>query len=192
MIWVLWNVYNEPGLPNMVEAADRVLPARTHVFVDGRYPTYPGDHDLSTDGTADFCRDAGIYLEAPVDECSKRTAGLREIDERATEGDWVLVLDADEQLLSLGFPPTPVGVISFARISDGMTYRRARLYRWRSGLVYRRRHYDLYLGDRHVATLDKGIEWSAMCGSGVHHDIRTPDRDRAKQVYYRHLQDAEA
>lgn len=191
MIWCLWNVYSEPGLPQMVEAADRALPARAHVFVDGKYPAYPGDSELSEDGTAEFCRDAGVYVAAPVDECAKRSAGLREIDARAADGDWVLVLDADEQLLSLALPETDIGVVSFARVSDAETYRRARLYRWRPGYEFRHRHYDLYLGDTHVATLERGIGGSSLVGVGIHHDVRPAERDRAKRIYYRHLAEVE-
>lgn len=176
----------------MVESADWALSERTHVFVDGKYPAYPGVGDLSTDGTAEFCRDAGVYLPSPADECAKRTAGLREIDKRASDGDWVLVLDGDEQLLSLHLPVEDVGVVSFARVSDAETYRRARLYRWREGYEFRHRHYDLYLGDEQIATLDRGMgEW-ALVGVGIHHDVRPPERDQQKAVYYRHLQDAEA
>lgn len=190
MIWVLWNIYNEPNLPKMVEAADKELPERTHVFVDGKYPAYPGESDFSDD--TGFCKDAGIYLKAPLDECSKRTLGLREIDARASDGDWVLVLDGDEELMTFELPSAPVGVLLFVRISDGVTYRRARLYKWKPGYEFRGRHYDLFHEDEHIATLDMGLSWHEVCGTGVHHDIRDTERDRAKAVYYRHLQDVEA
>lgn len=191
MIHILWNVFDAmPTLAGSVAAADRALKGigRSHYFVDGRYPAFPGEHDYSTDNTRIFAASAGILIDAAVDECEKRTAGLRAIDQIAVEGDWVLVLDADEELTE--FNPHPVGrvgIIRFRRDSDLMEYPRARLYRWTPGLRFGRRH--LYLFDAEadlVAGLTDGCK-SAVCGSGIHHDLCSPERKRAKDIYYRWL-----
>lgn len=194
-VWVLWNVWEEmEALPAMVAAADRVLGSRSrHVFVDGRYPTFPGDLAYSTDGTLAFAADTGTLVPLAADECAKRTAGLRAIDEMAKPGDYVLVLDADEELSALAVPAAPVGIVEWRRDSDGVVYDRARLVRWEPGLWFARHHYEVW--DSHgrlVASLTTG-DGAVTCGTGIHHDTdRTRARAVAKSRYYRWLADHEA
>jgi hypothetical protein len=195
VIYCLWNVWNAfPRLPLSVGAVDGLLRGEVqHIFVDGRYPEFPGEHDYSTDGTRIFAASAGTLIDAAVDECEKRTVGLRAIDQVALGGDWVLVLDGDEELTLLNLPSAArVGIIRFTRVSDGMEYPRARLYRWEPGLRFERRHLDLFDAEGNpVADLTDGVA-SVICGWGTHHDVCGPERERAKDIYYRRLQDAEA
>lgn len=192
-IFVLWSVFEEmPHLVAHVDAAHSAIRATGlepfHVVVDGAYPSFPSDHRLSQDGTREFALEAGLLVDAPVEECAKRTEGLRIIDALADSGDLVLVLDGDEELTSL-VPLSSVGVLSFTRDSDKQTYERARLYPWQRGYEFRCHHYDLWLGPQQVASLTAGT----TCGRGIHHD-RSHDRtrQRAKDSYYRHLSEVEA
>lgn len=194
-VWVLWNVWQEiETLPAMVGAADRVLgPAGRHVFVDGRYPSFPGDSQHSPDGTLAFAADTGTLVLLSGDECAKRTVGLRAIDAMAVPGDHVLVLDADEELTALTIPTSRVGIVSWTRDSDGAVYDRARLLRWELGLHFGRRHFEVL--DCHsepVCGLTAGAD-AVACGTGRHHDAsRSRQRSAAKSAYYRWLSDHEA
>lgn len=191
-LFVLWNVFDEmANLPSAVESVAQALPARdiTHVFVDGAYPSYPSDYQASQDGTVGFCRDSGIYILRPFEECEKRSHALRTIDCFAKEGDFVLVLDADEEITSIFCWP-PVGTIDFTRDSDGVSYGRARLFAWEPGLEFRERHYDLYRADGTLLASLSGP--GEACGFGVHHDqSHSKDRDEQKRAYYKLLRERE-
>lgn len=197
-LWVLVNVFEEiDALPDAVAAVERVVgdacPVE-FVFSDGRCTDFPADHDSSADGTAEWAAQHGVVIAAGgLDECAKRTAGLRLIDFVASDGDWVLLLDADEELTALDFPDATVGVIGFVRDSDSVSYDRARLYRWQRGLVFGPRHYELRSADGvQVAGLEDAPH-AAPAGTGIHHDTRrSPEREHAKALYYRRLQDNEA
>lgn len=191
--FAIWNVWDEmPHLPAHVAAADRAIPEQvTHIFIDGRYPGFSDGSTLSTDGTRGFCTDVGIYIPAPLDECSKRTVGLRAIDYLARPGDHVVVLDGDEELTAC-LPLDGNGILSFTRDSDSMTYDRARVYAWKPGLRFWGRHFTLYRYQQMVGSLTES-ENAKLCGAGIHHDtLRSPERERAKDRYYRTLQDQEA
>lgn len=183
MIWALWSVFEEmPHLPRHVDAASRVLGQSAQmVFVDGAYPEFPSEHRVSKDGTAGFCKDAGFYLVKSLPEPDKRTAGLRFIDQHAFDGDWIVVLDGDEELSFFVTPQSDVGSIDFIRASDGELIPRTRVYRWKPGLEFRGRHFTLYSGGEIVASLTGG----ELCGAGVHHnDLHSPERKAAKDAYY--------
>lgn len=193
MIHVLWNVWCEAEvLPASVDAADAAIDGGVHhVFVDGRYPTFPGSDAYSTDGTLDFATATGTLILAAVDECAKRSAGLAAIDATAAPGDYVVVLDADEELTAFAAPMTRVGLIVFSRDSDAVTYDRARVLAWEPGLHFARRHLDVYDRAGHLVA---GLSWApdaVECATGVHHDRPRPGRAAAKDTYYRWLQDHE-
>lgn len=106
------------------------------------------------------------------------------VDKYASEGDWVLFLDADEELQALAEPPdgVEVGVLSFVWESDGGARDRARLYRWKPGLRFKGRHFTLYDEDRMVATLDRP---GLPVGFGIHRNqSRSQERNANKEVYY--------
>lgn len=182
MIWVLWNVYEEmPHLSTHVRNTTVVLERCQHVFVDGAYPEFSADHPLSQDRTVEFCQDHGFYIEAPVSEPDKRTMGLRFIDNHAVDGDYIVVLDGDEELTSFALPSGDMASIDFLRMSDREWIPRTRVYRWRPGYEFRGRHFTLYLGDEMVASLTGGT----ICGTGIHHNTsHAPERVEAKKSYY--------
>lgn len=190
-VFILCNVFEEiDNLSRMWASAQTVFPDTFLVAVDGRYPAFDCDHDFSADGTLEWCEENGSLLLLAGDECAKRTQGLGFIDHVAAEGDFVCYLDADEEILECSLPDV-VGTISFVRDSDGQSYERARLYRWRSGFEFRGRHYDLWDGDRLIATLTTGRD-AEPCGTGLHHDICSRERQRRKDRYYRYLSGEEA
>lgn len=190
MIFVLYNVLNEVhNLPRSVESVRRVYDDVTFVFVDGKYPDFPGYLGISQDGTRDYARDNGYLVTSINYECEKRTAGLRFIDDLATEGDWVLYLDADEVLTEINALPQRVGYISFSRDSNPeVEYGRCRLYKWEPGLQFKHRHYDLYDSDENlVASLEDAPQYDFI-GSGIHYDrSHSKERRELKRPYYTSL-----
>ena len=192
-IWALYSVFNEVNnLPRAMDSVDELFDDVTHVTVDGRYPDFPGEDEFSTDGTRDIAWRRGELLLCHDYECEKRTAGLRYIDTVAKDGDWVLVLDADETLTELWrMPEGRVGKFDFTRTSDGRDYGRNRLYRWEPGLHFKHRHYDLYDKDEVlVATLEDGGH--ELIGSGIHYDeSHSPVRMKDKRTYYKVLRQRE-
>lgn len=195
-VYALYSVWNEAKtLPRAMDSVERVMGDRTvvHVTVDGRYPDFPGDTDFSSDGTQDIASKRGHCLAISDFECEKRTAGLEFIDSLATDGDWVLVLDADEELTELFGWPTRVGKFDFTRTAGVIvTYGRCRLFRWEPGLEFKHRHYDLY--DRNgelVSSLEDAPEYQVI-GMGLHHNgSHSPDRVKDKRAYYKLLRQRE-
>ena len=127
------------------------------IAVDGAYKET--GYSLSTDGTREFFQALKnvTLVDAPgLDQCAKRTTYFN----LAREGDYLLIVDADEQLIeghSLNsIPECDVGWI---RISSSMykrTYGQPRLIRWQPNLHYRGRHHWIYCGDRLLCTHQYG------------------------------------
>ena len=192
-IWTLFSVFNEvTNLPRAMDSVDALFPDAHHIVVDGRYPDFPGADEFSTDGTRDLAWRRGELLLCHDYECEKRTAGLRHIDTVAKDGDWVLVLDADETITEhYSWPTGKVGQFSFTRTSDGRDYGRNRLYRWEPGLHFKGRHYDCYdLHGELFATLEAPP--CELVGSGIHYDeSHSPVRMKDKRRYYTELRKRE-
>jgi hypothetical protein len=193
-VHVVYNVYQEIGnLPRSIRSVREVFGDASFVFVDGRYPDYPEGPLFSTDGTKEIAETVGHYMAVSDYECEKRTAGLRYIDDHAEDGDWVLVLDADETITSRFAWPKRVGYFSFTRNSNPqVTYGRCRLFAWEPGLHFKDRHYDLYDADGQlVSSLEDAPDFDCI-GTGVHYDdSHDPDRRKVKRDYYRVLRERE-
>lgn len=190
MIFGLYNVFNEAqNLPRAMDSVEVLFDDVIHITVDGKYPDFPGDSDYSTDGTREIGQRRGELLVCVDYECEKRTHGLSYIDTVAQDGDWVLYLDADEELTALFGWPTRVGSFTFSRASrPEITYGRCRLYRWEPGLEFKGRHYDLYdsTGEL-VSSLEDAPDYQTI-GFGIHHDnSHDADRLALKKPYYRTL-----
>lgn len=195
-VFCLFSVYQEMNnLPRAMASVERVIPHEVvFVTVDGRYPDFEGDTDYSTDGTRVFARDKGHLLSVSDYECEKRSAGLEFIDTLAKAGDYVLVLDADEELTELFGWPERVGSFDFTRTAGLIvTYGRCRLYRWEPGLRFRHRHYDLYrAGGALYASLEDAPNFTTV-GAGVHHnDAHDSERVAKKKNYYAKLRARES
>lgn len=188
--FVLANCFNEAhNLPRMWESC-QLLGEVVLVVVDGRYPDYDGEDDFSTDGTKEFAETHGHYVRVSDYECEKRTAGLRYIDHLAHRGDYVLVLDADEELTSIFAWPERVGQINFTRMTrNKVPYGRCRLYAWEPGLEFKHRHYDLYdVTGELVSSLEDAPDYQVV-GTGNHYETRpkTPEQ----LAYYKTLRSRE-
>ena len=192
--FILANCYNEiDNLPRMWESVQANLGEVVLVAVDGKYPDYDAPDDLSTDGTRDYARAEGYLITSTGYECDKRTAGLQFIDTLAEDGDWVLVMDADETLTSIFGWPQRVGYIAFTRHSrPEVTYGRCRLYKWEPGLEFKHRHYDLYdASGELVSSLEDAPDFQPV-GTGIHYDkSHSPARIKTKKDYYTQLRKRE-
>lgn len=190
-VYVLLNVYDEA--PNIPIAVNSVLTHITGrevipVFVDGKYPDYEGEHDLSTDGTRDLAAQLGVLTDCIDYECAKRTHGLRVIDTMAEPGDHILYLDADEEITGMFGWPSDIGIIAFNREHGNVVYDRARLYPWEPDLEFKRRHYELWKGDEFIADLGTAgpTRRADVVGLGIHHNqAHDPVRFARKRAYYR-------
>lgn len=187
--YVLSCVFNEAdALARMWESVQIVPGEVVLVVVDGRYTDFDSQEDFSTDGTKEFAQHNGHFVPVTDYECEKRTAGLRFIDTLAKEGDWVLNLDADETLTRFFAWPQRVGYIEFTRKTAlPVVYGRCRLYKWEPGLEFRHRHYDLYLGDELVASLEDAPDYQVV-GTGDHFE---KPRTKEKQAYFTLLRERE-
>lgn len=193
-VWSLYNVFNEAAnLPRAMASVEANWPAVVHVTVDGKYPDFCGDSDISTDDTRAIAEAKGFLVTCIDYECEKRTAGLRFIDDNAVDGDYVLVLDADEEITQVFGTPAKVGSFSFTRESrPEVTYGRCRLFAWEPGMHFKGRHYDLYRSDGELlASLEDAPEFQTI-GFGIHHDAsHDPDRTLLKRDYYKRLRQRE-
>ena len=192
-VFGLYNVYQEAAnLPRAMDSVEQNFDSVVHVTVDGKYPDYDGESDLSTDGTRDIAQARGLLVDCIDYECEKRTAGLRLIDSYASDSDYVLYLDADEEITQVFSLPQRVGYFSFSRASSGVTYGRCRLYRWEPGLYFKGRHYDLYdAAGQLVSSLEDAPQFDTI-GFGIHHDQAHDEaRTRVKRAYYRTLRERE-
>lgn len=195
-VFALYSVYNEAkNLPRAMDSVERVMVDRgvVHVTVDGKYPDFEGETDFSSDGTQDIAKDRGHVLPVSDYECEKRTAGLEFIDALAQDGDYVLVLDADEELTGLFAWPEVVGSFTFTRTAGVIVdYGRCRLYRWEPGLEFKGRHYDLYRANGELyASLEDAPTFDVV-GSGLHHNgSHDSTRVLRKKAYYTLLRQRE-
>lgn len=186
-LYVVWNVLDEmPNLPRSVASVLTHVPDSVPVVVDGRYPDYDSPHEFSTDGTREYAQSIGHLVDCADYECEKRTAGLQYIASLAEEGDFVLVLDADEEITGWFGWPDKVGEISFTRESRAVTYGRSRIYRWEPGLHFKHKHYLLFdSSGQKVAGLEGD---GTVCALGVHRNkAHSKERFHVKRDYYRRL-----
>lgn len=186
-LYVIWNVYNEAdNLPRSVQSVFDTVGEVVPIVVDGKYPDFDGPDDLSTDGTREYAESVGHLVTCIDYECQKRTAGLMKVDDLAEEGDFVLVLDADEEITGWFGWPERVGQVSFKREHGNVQYDRSRIYRWEPGLRFKDKHYLLYdaWGNK-VAGLEGD---GTVCALGIHRNkAHSKERFTTKRAYYRKL-----
>lgn len=190
--FVMCNIFNESdALKRMWESVQTHIPGEVVlVVVDGRFTDFDAQEDFSTDGTREYAQEHGHYIPVVDYECEKRTAGLEFIDTLASEGDFVLNMDADETITGMFSWPKRVGYFSFTRRTrNPVTYGRCRLYKWEPGLEFKGRHYDLYARDGElVASLEDAPNFDVV-GTGDHFEKpKTPE----KIAYYVKLRQREA
>lgn len=163
------------------------------VAVDGRYADFPGEMDYSNDGTVEYLMD--------LDKCHVIFAsGLKEVEKRnlylvGSEGDWYIMMDADEEWVGPPFSPDPqldAYVTNHKREYPIHEMDRVRLFKHVPGLHYAGKHY--WLRDARnrtvalVGKVGKSYRWEKLKdhrGYIQHHELkRPPERQRAKNAYY--------
>ena len=162
------------------------------VVVDGAYEEFPHEQPHSDDGTCQIAERWGAHVmrvtEPWRDQCVKRTAAC---DYAATFAPVVLVLDADEMLE--GDVPVlqegcDVGWVWIRSSLYPQPYLQPRLYRWRAGWHFERRHHWIYDRDGVLVTSHQqpGSAYTHTITHGLIHNMRewrSKDRDGAKRLY---------
>lgn len=162
------------------------------VVADGVYAEFPHKHPDSRDGTCEIAERWGAKVlrvrEPWSDQCAKRTAAF---DYAATVAPVVLWLDADE-MVEGDVPALPDGYdVGWVWIRSSLypaPYLQPRLYRWRPGWHFERRHHWIFDAEGSlVSTHRKAGERyrHIMLPMLIHNmrDWREESRDRAKRAY---------
>jgi hypothetical protein len=186
--------YNDyPHIQTAVESlydhVDEVL------AVDGRFRDFPGEGNLSTDGTYEYLMSlpkAVVISATDLDEVEKRNQYLV-----GREGDWYVHLDTDEEWVGDFHIPDADMFITWMAASKTAKGRfpkmqRARIFRHIDGLHYEKKHYWLHDGDGDTfALLDRpGKKYTAEVTDEtnlIHHQVRSAERCNARQKYYKKL-----
>lgn len=197
ILYLLISFYNESS--NLARAHQSVLSALVNttvraVFVDGAYPNTNSPTPISTDSSQDYALSNGLYIPLSASETDKHNAGLHLIDSHASHGDYILMLDADEEIDGLdeiADMSHRVGIIDFYRESDNENYPRARIFAYSPHLHFITRHDLVDTHGNPVANLTDGDD-SFEAGWGLHHDVISADRAQAKSSFYRDLQQSES
>lgn len=155
------------------------------IVVDGAYPVLGGGP--STDGLHDFLasfrnvtyvRGQGVQTDQRTQYCAL-----------GRPGEWLFVVDADEQVSGLdGVRECPGWDIGWVTVQSPIyrrPYQQPRLFRWQPDMRYDGRHHWLMVGDRPLATHQhQGTGWTSgvvpvtiLNRRGLHH---TPERARLK------------
>lgn len=185
----------EACIDSVKDKVDRI------VVIDGKYRDFPGEYEMSTDGTVEYIGSvAGDYnitfrFVERLDEVAKRNVYLAYLK----NGDVCLNLDADEMLTGdIPELDTDMGRIMIGERGQTRRHlRTCRFFRFRDGLHY---------WGRHTLILDKDEKVFAdlqHCGNYtvkkimdfelIHrNDLRNPGRNADKRVYYKILMAREA
>lgn len=169
------------------------------VIVDGRYVDFPGESDFSTDGTLEYLKSidkVNLILAPGLQEIEKRNLYLT-----GSEGDWYLMLDADETWE--GPPPQLEPDIDVYILKEKRDYpihemQRVKIFKHVPGIHYEGKHY--WLRDAEGSTLcvvgraGKKYKWKFIKHSQIyHHELdRSQERIRDKKLYYAVLRGRES
>lgn len=199
-VYLLWNTYNEgQRLTDSMAVAAACLPGSVNLVCEGRYPMHDADEIRR-----EFTPPPGIVLDFAyfaADEISKRNQLFRMADYHAQLGDWLVIMDADElliscmgeELLAERLAGQRFGWVQYRRISDGKMYAQARVLRWEPGIEIRDRHKMYYRGNGELlVSMETPFDQRNVVAIGVHLDMeREPHRERAEAAYYQWLQETE-
>jgi glycosyltransferase involved in cell wall biosynthesis len=180
--------YNEAELlPDCLESiigkVDRI------VVVDGRIAAFPGDGHLSTDGTVNIARKCGAEVILPTrpwhDEMEMRSQFLV-----GNEGDWYLIIDADERCMTPlpDINNLPDGIHAYSimvkMILDGTGKHRPRLFRHQGKMEFKHVHDGLF-SDGVLVSNPNTVPKLNSVWFGHYQDLRTKDRRARKHQYYK-------
>ncbi len=168
------------------------------IAIDGKFLDFPGEHEISTDGTLTVLMDhpkINTFMINGMSEVAKRNYPFNFVK----DGDLILSIDADE-ILEGEIPDleTDIGLIDIFEFGDRRRHRRYnRFFRYRDGLHYSGKHYLILDKDKQVfTTLEnesdytnrKITEFKLIHKSRFRSDQRTLDKNK----YYKILQQREA
>jgi hypothetical protein len=166
------------------------------IVVDGQWQGFaPGEHYASTDGTQEIVVQMGATLvEAPG------RAWASQIEARNSyligqEGDWYVVLDADERLVGQlpaevlnGTADVPAFCIARTRITGRRERPQMRIIRHRGCMAYQYTHWSIYSDDRLVEARVRTV-----VGLTILHETRTNTRRlQQREAFYPGQERAEA
>jgi hypothetical protein len=198
MIIVCLNVYEEVTfLPRCIEHIRNSLRDICHkiVVVDGAYKDFPHKTFWSDDGTLEIARkSADALIEAPKrawdDEIEKRNAYWV-----GEDGDYYLVIDADEMLTGT-FPPQPYPADANMMLVRNDNVPPYKVYRWhkhRRGIHYSGTHHAVWVD--HVLMTQSNFDniYPVIKDVHLYHVIaeRTRERLDRKHRYYALLREKE-
>jgi len=169
------------------------------IIVDGRYKDFPGEENISTDGTLEYLKgfpNIEILFTYGLDEVAKRNYYLYFMQ----DGDIVLNLDADEILVGkIPKLTADTGIIMIGEQNEARRHRRTcRFFKYRKGLHYWGRHTLILDKDNKMfAFLDKvgkGYTSQKITEFELLHrnDLRSHERKKDKKIYYKILCKREA
>lgn len=179
------NVYEDGGpllersLASVRERVDRL------VVVDGRYRAFAGAAPWSLDSTLEqacLVADEVVVPSEPwPDEQTKRNRYLT-----GSDGDWYLVIDADEEVEgsvpSLGNAPHGYTVRIEMACNRTLSHPIYRLFPHLEGLRYEGTHHCVMVGDE----IENGLAEPQDSLRIVHHrSARDPERELRKRAYCR-------
>ena len=168
------------------------------IAVDGKFIDFPGDQEISTDGTLTVLGDhpkVETFILGGLSEVAKRNYPFNFVK----DWDVILSIDADE-ILEGTIPElnTDIGLIDIFEFGDRRRHRRYnRFFRYRDGLHYSGKHYLILDKDKQVfTTLEnesiytnrKITEFRLIHKSRFRSAKRTLDKNK----YYKILQQREA
>ena len=162
------------------------------ICIDGKYPDFIWDGEISTDGTIEYLKEVGVELYIfPQDEVSKRNKYLT-----IAEGD-ILVIDADEVLVG-GIPKLTqdIGQIKILNIHPRQKFGiYHRFFKWHKGLRYKNNHHQILdsKGNLYCESDKAGYPHQHVKDFYIEHRgyKRTPQRQQAKEDYYNILRTKE-
>jgi len=111
------------------------------IAIDGKYIDFPGDSNISTDGTLEYLSGLNkveTVIVTNLDEVAKRNLYLGFLD----EGDICFNIDTDEVLIgNIPKLDTDIGIIMIGEQGDRKRHLRSiRFFRYRKGLHYWGKH----------------------------------------------------
>jgi len=160
------------------------------VVVEGRIETFPGKWAYSTDNTVGIAKEAGAQvITSPTpwaDEATMRNQFLV-----GNEGDWYIIIDADErcmtQLPNIHSLPANIHAYSIMvkMIGDGHGKYRPRLFRHRGKMEFREIH-DALFSDGVLVSNPQNVPHLNSVWFAHRQMDRCRERQSQKQQYYKH------
>ena len=180
----------EQCIESLVDKVDRII------CVDGAYARFEHKKPYSTDGTIEIIQRLQSKYGPKIELIGSETAWKDEITKRneyfkGKEGDFYIVLDADEVLEGTldGLEQRDDWQIRLFRMDGVHPYLIYRIFKHREGIHYAGAHNALHIGSELMNSESLPI----FEGAKINHflDKRSGERKRRKGVYYKDLYEYE-